>query len=266
MSDTIIGYSGPKVLLGYPVGTSELVCFSDSLRLLMQYEGMKPEGPLLAGIVREQGLYVDDNRNRLVEHLFKAPQSVKWLLMIDTDIEFKPYILELMLELAENHDLKILAASVPIGQTHETCAFFFGDVPGRMHVVTRLPHGPLRPLRVDAIATACTLIHRDVFEAMAEKLGPCWFTRFSVPDPDSKQDGPIESRRDLTLGEDIAFCYRAKSLGMPIWCAHIPGLRHWKLVGFTHDEASEWPQRETKTERVVVSDPATGNLTELVEG
>lgn len=237
-----------KVLLGYPVGNSELPCFSASVRRLMRYEGMKPDEPLLAGVVCEPGLYVDDNRNRLVDALLKAPASVEWLLQIDTDIEFKPDILERMLALAESRDFKILAASVPIGETHETSAFLFGDVPGRLHVVLRMP---AEPLRVDAIATTCTLIHRSVFEAIAEKMGPCWFTRMSVPDPD-------HPGRDLVLGEDIAFCCRAKVVGVPIWCAHVPGLRHWKLVGFTHDAADQWPQREKKVERPMVELVAEG--------
>jgi hypothetical protein len=235
-----------QVLLGYPVGSSELACFSASVRRLLRYDGMK-DRPQLAGIVGEPGLYVDDNRNRLADALMKAPPDVKWLLQIDTDIEFKPEILERMLALAEEHGFKVLAASVPIGETFETCGYFFGDVPGRMHVVTRLPG--TQPLRVDAIATACTLIRRDVFVEMAEKFGPCWFTRMSVPDPD--REG-----YDLVLGEDIAFCCRAKVLGVPIWVAHIPGLRHWKLKGYTHDDPAEWPQREKKTERIVTPQAA----------
>lgn len=248
------------VYVGYPVGSSELPCFTGSMRRLIRYEAVKHE-PLLGGVFCEPGLYVDDNRNRMVEHLLKAPPFVKWLLQIDTDIEFKPDILERMLALAKANEFKILAASVPIGETFETCAYLFGDTPGRLHVVTKLPP---EPVRVDAIATACTLIHRDVFQTMAEKLGPCWFDRISVADPDSDQGGPMEFRKNLVLGEDISFCCRAKVLGVPIWCAHVPGLRHWKLVGFTHDAASEWPQRQ-KGPVTVAHDDSSGGMGEIVQ-
>lgn len=226
-----------RVLLGYPVGASEMTAFSASVRRLITYEGLKPPAErAFAGTTVAPGLYVDDNRNELAKRALDYP-NVEWLWQVDTDIEFKPDVLDRMLALAEPQGIKVLAASVPIGETWPTAAYMLSKRPGEWDPVAEVPQAPVL---VDGIATACTLIHRDVLEAIAVKYGRRWFNRIEIRS--SPQGTPSHEVEYLTAGEDFSFCLRARECGFPIYCAHVPGLRHWKLKGYTHDGEDEWPR------------------------
>lgn len=226
-----------RVLLGYPVGASELTAFSASVRRLVSWEYMKhPQERVFAGTTVAPGLYVDDNRNELARRALEYP-NVEWLWQVDTDIEFKPDVLDRMLAIAEPAGIKVFAASVPIGETWPTAAYMLSKKPGQWDPVAQVGE---EPVRVDGIATACTLIHRDVLEKIAQKDGQRWFNRMEVPV--SPPGTPTHQKEYLIAGEDFSFCLRAREAGFGIYCAHVPGLRHWKLKGYTHDSPEEWPQ------------------------
>jgi hypothetical protein len=227
-----------RVLLGYPVGFSETEPFAISVRRLVTHEFMKPDSErVLAGTKVAPGLYVEDNRNELAASVLDYPH-VEWLLQIDTDIEFLPDVLDRMLFLAESQNIKILAASVPIGDTYPTAGFLIGDAdkPGTWKCLAEIPP---EPIEVDGIATAIAMIHRDVLLDIARKHGRCWFTR--IPLITSPPDTPMEQKEIYNQGEDFSFCLRAREVGHSIWCAHVPGFRHWKMKGYTHD--ASWPER-----------------------
>lgn len=224
-----------RVLLGYPVGFSATEPFGISVRRLITHEFMKPDHErVLAGTKVAPGLYVEDNRNELAKATLDLPH-IDWLLQIDTDIEFLPDTMDRMLAMAESRGIKILAASVPIGETYPTAGFMLGDQPGTWKA---LPSVPPEPVEVDGIATAVTLIHREVFEAIAAKYGQCWFNR--IPVPTSPEGTPLSKQEIYMQGEDFSFCLRAREVGYSVWCAHVIGFRHWKMKGYTHDET--WPE------------------------
>lgn len=235
---------GPKVVLGYPAGGSVTVPFSVSRERLMFYEMQKdPEVRLLSAAPYVSGLYIANNRNILAKALLAT--DAEWLLQVDTDIEFPVTLLETMVALAGD-DKKVLAASVPLGTAaifgnsdqgsgyrngFPTCAFMCGGEPG---LWTSVHEVPTTPIEVDGVATACILIHRTVFEEIARRAGQCWFDHIYEPkgEPDGEDWSKVES---VSLGEDIAFCVRARLAGFPSYCVHIPGLRHHKVAPQTHD-------------------------------
>jgi hypothetical protein len=217
------------VVFGYPVGGSVTLPFHASCLRLLGYELAKPERQrLLAQMTHSAGLYVADNRTMLTER-FDDRGSPEWLLQVDTDIEFPPTLIETMLELA-GEDRKILAASVPLG-AYPSCAFRRAETPGVWDCVHPVP---TEPVEVDGIATACALIHRDVFDAIASAAGACWWQHLYLP---KSPDGtPARRFRYRSQGEDLAFSVRAQAHGFKLWCAHVPGLGHYKTRRCSHDD------------------------------
>lgn len=229
-----------RVLLGYPVGQMETTAFSASVRRLVSWESMKdPKERVLAGTTVAPGLYVDDNRNALAKRALDIP-TVDWLWQVDTDIEFKPDFLDRMLAIAESRGLKILAASVPIGETWPTCGYRLSGRAGEWKPVQPQELGS-EPIEVDGIATACTLIHRDALVAIAQKHGRRWFDRIAVQS--SPEGTPLAETDYVNEGEDFSFCLRARDVGLSVWCVYVPGIRHWKIAAYTHDPPEEWPRQ-----------------------
>jgi hypothetical protein len=220
----------PKVVVGYPVGGSVTLGFHASMIKLVAAEAVKPFNKrLLAHVTHSQGLYVADNRTLLVQRFLERFKDSDWLLQIDTDIEFEPMLIEEMLRLA-GEDRKILAASVPLG-AYPSCAFNHTETPG---VWTPVWPVPLEPIECDGLATAVCLIHREVFEAIAEHHGQCWFHHLYLPESPfgmAPRDFKFRSQ-----GEDLAFSVRAASEGFKLWAVHLPGLKHHKSRGLSHDD------------------------------
>ncbi len=224
-----------KVVVGYPTGFNVTLPFHASVQRLLWYEQQKPdERRLLSRITHTSGLYVADNRTMLAQRFFDGDEE--WLLQIDTDIEFLPDLLERMVEIAGEH--KILAASVPLGIPglggYPSAGFRRSEKPG---VWFPVPEKEItrEPLEVDGIATACALIHREVFQAIAARHGQSWFHHIYLPESPEGTD-PREFRY-RSQGEDLAFSVRAKDAGHSLWIAHVEGLRHWKSMPLTHDRA-----------------------------
>jgi hypothetical protein len=217
-----------KVVFGYPVGGSVTLPFHASCLRLVQHEIVKPEKErLLTRMMHASGLYVGDNRMVLAEAMLEKESN--WLLQVDTDIEFPPTLIETMLSIA-GADKKIVAASVPLGSAYPTCGFKWTGKPG---VYESVPIGT-EPVEVDAIATAVCLIHRDVFDGISDQHGRAWFHSIHLA-----KSAPGTAPRDFSYvvnGEDIAFSMRAKACGFPIWCVHVPGLRHYKTMPLSHDD------------------------------
>lgn len=227
--------SGGKVVVSYPSGGNVTVAFQHALEKMIGYEyEKKPEDRLLGRVHHIVGLYIADNRNYLAAR-FLETSNIEWMLQVDTDIHFQPQLLEQFLAIAGD-DKKVIAASVPLGAremgAHPTCAYRATATPGVFEHVERLPP---HPIKVDGVATACILIHRDVLLAIADREGQAWFLQKQYPDPKNKPDGAPRDFKWMTQGEDLSFSTRVIDAGYDIWCAYIPGLSHYKTIPLSHD-------------------------------
>jgi GT2 family glycosyltransferase len=107
------------------------------------------------------------------------------------------------------------------------------SVTGQPGIYDSIPIGRT-PVDVDAVATACVLIHREVFDAIADQHGRSWFHAIHLAK--SPAGTPPRDFAYVVNGEDIAFSMRAKAAGFKIWCVHVPGLKHYKTMPLSHDD------------------------------
>ena len=237
----------PRVSVGYPCGGSVTVPWAKSMMGLIAEQMRRPEqARSLQRIIPAQGLYVGRNRNVITRNFLKGGNE-EYLLMIDTDIEFQPELLDRMLIAAQGRD--IVAANVRLGQHTNAGYEELGELYRPMET---LPEGEIIP--VDAAATAVMMIHRRVFEKISELGGPCWFVAMPIP-----MDVAGEPEWE-ELGEDLAFCKRAKAAGFQTHLVRGLGIRHHKSAaleeqtmgarGF-HELAGVNPIEVGRTDRAV---------------
>lgn len=225
--------AGPKVVVGYPVGGSVTLPFHVSVMQLLVYEVAKADHERLLGkITHTSGLYVGDNRTMLAQRFMET--DAEWLLQIDTDIEFPKTLLETMLGIVSERDadgdnIKILAANVPLG-VYATVAF---QETGQRGIWANYEALPADVFQCDAAATAVMLIHRDVLEGIAREHGQSWFHHMYLPENTEETD-PTKFRF-RSIGEDMAFCVRAKAAGFETWVARVPGLKHHKTRALSEE-------------------------------
>jgi hypothetical protein len=170
-------------------------------------------------------------RNTLV-HQFLASDRGDWLLMLDDDQVYPKELLEHLIEAADPDTRPIMGVPVwryqadgsssttvkvthNILDLHESNAF--------VEYTDELPDNAV--VQVPAVGTGCMLVHRSVFERMAdwcEQQGYgrrwCWF-RHNVYLP-----------ADMAEGEDLYFCRLAAALGIPVYVTTFTTLGHVKRI------------------------------------
>jgi len=197
-------------------------------------------------------------RNKAVRE-FLDDSKADWLMWIDTDMGVAPDTLERLLEAADPTDRPMVGALCftqheedPDGLGGWRCRAIptvydwlkLGD--GQMGWAVRWNYPVNTLTRVAGTGAACLLVHRGVFERVAERFGPVWYER--VPNTTTGQ----------LVGEDLSFCLRAGAIGIPMY-VHT-GVRTSHLKPIWLGEADYWPQvrAEPATEETAVLVPVLG--------
>lgn len=192
------------------------------------------------------------SRNQAVQ-IFLDEKPADWLFWIDTDMGFKPNTVDRLLAAADPVERPIVGGlcfsnketgedglggwrteAVPTvyDWAHEPDP---AGGPDRMGFAVRWQYQPNSLVQCAGTGSACVLIHRSVFERIASgagdipPYGPHWYDR-----------AYNASMRQET-SEDLSFCMRAWSLGIPV---HIlTGVRttHEKTVWLSEDHY--WAQQ-----------------------
>lgn len=152
-------------------------------------------------------------RNMVAETFMESRSD--YLLFVDTDIVFTP-----------KDVLNLYAAKKDI-----VGALYFGAIledASTFPVALRFQDGAYRPIpkeeipesgciKVDSVGMGLTLIHRDVFEALP---------------PDHTKLFPFAEMviDDRAVGEDVAFCLRAKQEGFTTWLCGDARVGHAKTL------------------------------------
>lgn len=160
---------------------------------------------------------VSNNRNMIVKRFLET--DADYLLMLDHDI--MPLHNPALLAFAEKDIIGIPAKVRQKGHVTNWVAYVKSKKEG-LYIGVDFTQAPpdIDLLEVDAIGAGCILIHRTVLEAIKAPF----LEKFD-------EDGIVE------LGEDFAFCERAKEHGFKIYAHATWRCEHWHEVGLAaHDE------------------------------
>lgn len=255
----------PTVALAYVHGDAgRVTSFEDSLNAMKDWD--RAHGKFLRKEFKVR--YGTDGlvaaRNQVAMQFVNS--DCDWLLWIDTDMGFEANALDRLLQAADPVERPIVgglcfaarqyAADGMNGYWARPQPTLYdwrdNDDGGSGFVIT--PMYPVNMLmRVAATGTAFILIHRTVFEKIAEtvipgtdeKIGPRWYDRTAAP------NGEL-------LGEDISFCVRANLAQIPV-LVHT-GVRTSHYKGWWVQEKDHWRAYNPPpaNERVAVVVPVLG--------
>jgi glycosyltransferase involved in cell wall biosynthesis len=156
-------------------------------------------------------------RNKAVQDFLDS--DVPWVLWLDTDMGFQPDLLEQLMAAADPTERPIVGAlcfgqrqlgpdgmggyhtmAVPTVYDWAPVRTSDGQELEGFDIRWGYPQGAL--VRCSATGSAAILVHRSVYERIAEKYGAEWYHR--VP------------AREGSMGEDLSFCMRATALDIPV--------------------------------------------------
>lgn len=238
-----------RVVVAYPHPAELSSKFHLSiLRMLMfdAYGAKTPDGQKVGGRARVgaaghfsvlSGAQITKTRNRIVRTFLELEGQPEWLFMIDADMEFDPDIVERLVAVAHPEHRPIVGGLCFAYMRDNERKFWptlYAWIPGteRLRRLTQYPADTLVP--VAATGAACLLVHRTVFETMAERFPPPWPWFAETPFYERGEDGETLWETGDAYSEDITFCLRAQAAGFPI---HVhTGIKVGHVKEFVADE------------------------------
>lgn len=180
-----------KVFIAVPSMDTLPALFCQSLALLQR------AGDTMVGF--EVGSLVYNARNNLARQAIKA--EADWVLWLDSDMVFRPDLLQRMLKVCTENDIDFLTALCFRRKPPYTpCLFDRLEKIGRGASYTTLMSVPDGRFQVGGCGFAGVLLSTDVLLSVAAKF-------------DGRMFEPMDG-----FGEDVAFCWRARQCGYDIWC------------------------------------------------
>jgi len=177
-----------------------------------------------------------DGRNKVVELFLDNYPQVEWLFWVDTDMGFHADTLERLMAAADPEDRPVVGALAFTQQEAESdgmggwrcraapTVFDWAHEGDKMGFAVRWNYAHDILTRVAGTGSACILVHRSVFERIEEKYGRAWYDR--VPNASMGQ----------ILSEDLSFCLRAGTLGIPVHVHTGVKTSHQKTLWLAEDD------------------------------
>lgn len=173
-----------------------------------------------------QSPYIPDARSSICER-FLAEEAGDWLWFLDTDMKFPPNSLSRLLAVADPDERAIVGGSYLVrydgGEIHTTWLTVVPETQA-LHPIHDPPEEGL--VKVASVGMGCTIIHRNVLEAVAEDNKDDSWRFFGH---DLIQNG----EKNIRLGEDVTFCLRAKRVGYSAYGLADLQLDHYKFQPLT---------------------------------
>lgn len=274
MADITIGDPGDDVgdavTVAYAHSSTVTYSWHHSMVELVGYD-MANHGRILRGgyvalRVGTDGLV--EARNTAVKE-FLAERGGDWLWWIDTDMGFAPDTVDRLVEAADPVERPVVGAlcfsqreTFSDGMGGWRCSAtptvfdwakvnvydeaLVDGVRRRTKVgeqrgfAVRWDYPANTVTRCDGTGAACVLVHRSVYERVADKYGPVWYER--VPNISTGQ----------LIAEDLSFCVRVGSLDIPLHVHTGIPTSHQKLVWL--GEEDYWRQRAVDPPPVKLED------------
>lgn len=165
--------------------------------------------------IQNCGALLHMGRNDVVKSFLEGSQD--WLFFVDSDMKLEPDTLDRLMEVADSKKRPIVGATCVLPtRGGDVVPLYYMRKPSSGESRRPIPrYSPKtqpadKLVRVDATGTGCLLIHRRVFEEMAEA-----YSSNGVAMPTPWFD--FENFDGVAYGEDLTFCHRARALGIPIY-------------------------------------------------
>lgn len=181
--------------------------FMDSMLDTIRADAARGTHSRIKGTIAcSSGPRIASARNGVVQRFLAM--DANWLLMVDTDMVFRPADVTRLLDSASEDKPIVGGLCFGGGRTERIYPTMYrlrkpehGESP--VEIITDYPEGMCE---IDATGAAFLLMHRQALEKIgAEYAGVApWFIEGSV-------------YHGISFGEDWAFCMRAKQLGFPIY-------------------------------------------------
>ena len=154
-------------------------------------------------------------RNKTVRDFLKEDRA-DWLFWTDTDMGFAADTLDRLMDAADPDERPIVGALAFTWREDDSdqmggwrtfpvpVIFDWARIGDKTGFTVRYDYPPDTVIRCAGTGSACTLIHKSVFEKIAAEYGEQWYDR--VPNPATGQ----------IVSEDLSLCLRAGALGIPV--------------------------------------------------
>lgn len=266
-----LDYTGDAVVLAYVHSNNVTYSWHHSMIELVGWD-LANHGRILRGgyIAMRYGTDgLTEARNKAVR-TFLCEHRADWLFWLDTDMGFRPDTLDQLMAAADPVERPVVGSlcfslremtvdglggwvtnAVPtIYDWAKVPSYDESVVDGRVvrHLVgeqmgfaVRWDYPRDAVTQVAGTGSACVLIHRSAFEKVEAKYGPVWYSK--VPNTTTGQ----------VISEDLSFCMRANTVGVPVYVHTGVRTTHMKTVWV--DEGMYWRERAVNPPPVRLDDP-----------
>ena len=206
--------------------------FMESMIHLLMYDTALHQRIVDGGggfMASKAGANLSGPRNDLVKRFLEYGKA-DWLWMVDSDMIFRPDIVERLLEYADPDKAPIVGGLCfgfdGEGEIQPTLFGLDRDAAGVVQVVRYHVWEPDAMMQIAATGAACLMLHRTALERIRDyeppgKPGQVGFN----PAYPWFQETEIEGR---PVGEDITFCWRAGMCEIPVYVNTAVQLGHVK--------------------------------------
>lgn len=220
--------------------------FSDSLMRLVAYDSTEGSGSVIASggplMMRCGTGGIVEARNMVMEH-FLDKSGAEWLFMIDSDMGFAPDTVDRLIEAADPVERPVvggLCFAVREVMPDGLQGYKVRPVP-TLYNFARLADGeigftPQRSyprnalVKVAGTGAACLLVHRSAAEKVRAEYANGFFDQ-------------VKYANGKPVGEDLSFCYRLGTVGVPIHVHTGVKTNHYKSMWFGEEEFDLFDQQ-----------------------